>query len=114
MRHQVKAFHEPCSFAKVSALIESAFFSQPQPAAGSDRPAPPTDPAFYRPWVEQVWQAFGQERLLFGSNWPVSLRAGSYADVLAAIRPLVAEHGPEAERWFFAEAAQAPYRWRQG
>lgn len=114
VRQVEAAAARPNLFLKVSALIESAFYSQPQPAAGSERPAPPTDPAFYRPWVEQVWQAFGQERLLFGSNWPVSLRAGSYADVLAVIRPLVAEHGPEAERWFFAEAAQAAYRWRQG
>jgi hypothetical protein len=41
------------------------------------------------------------------------LRAGSYADVLAVIRPLVGEHGPEAERWFFADAAQTAYRWQQ-
>jgi hypothetical protein len=34
--------------------------------------------------------------------------------VLDVIRPLVAERGPEAERWFFAEAAQAAYRWQQG
>ena len=104
----------PNVFLKVSALIESAFYSQPEPVAGSERSAPPTDPAFYRPWVEQVWQAFGKQRLLFGSNWPVSLRAGSYADVLAVIRPLVAEYGPEAERWFFADAAQAAYQWQQG
>ena len=101
-------------FMKVSALIESAYFSQAQPADGSDRPPPPTDPDRYRPWVDRVWQSFGQRRLLFGSNWPVSLRAGSYADVLDVIRPLVAERGPEAERWFFAEAAQAAYRWQQG
>lgn len=107
------AADRPNLFLKVSALIESAFNSQQQPADGSERPAPPTDPAFYRPWVTQVWQAFGQERLLFGSNWPVSLRAGSYADVLAVIRPLVAEHGRDAERWFFAEASEAAYRWRQ-
>ena len=112
---QVKAAAaRPNVFLKVSALIESAFHSQPRPADGSERSALPTDPDFYRPWIEQVWQAFGKQRLLFGSNWPVSLRAGSYADVLAVIRPLVAEHGPEAERWFFADAAQAAYRWQQG
>ena len=104
----------PNVFLKVSALIESAFYSQPEPAAGSERTAPPIDPDFYRPWMKQVWQAFGKQRLLFGSNWPVSLRAGSYADVLAVIRPLVAEYGPEAERWFFADAAQAAYQWQQG
>jgi len=113
VRQVETAAARPNLFLKVSALIESAFYAQPQPADGSERPAPPTDPGFYRPWVEQVWRAFGQKRLLFGSNWPVSLRAGSYADVLAVIRPLVAEHGPEAERWFFADAAQSAYRWQQ-
>ncbi len=104
----------PNVFLKVSALLESAYFSQAQPADGSDRPPPPTDPDRYRPWVDRVWRAFGQRRLLFGSNWPVALRAGSYADVLNVIRPLVAERGSEAERWFFAEAAQAAYRWQRG
>ncbi len=46
-----------------------------------------------------------------GSNWPVSNRASSYAEVLGIVKPYVARKGPEAERWFYAEASRAAYRW---
>jgi hypothetical protein len=41
----------------------------------------------------------------------VSNRASSYAEVLGIVKPYVARKGPEAERWFYAEASRAAYRW---
>jgi len=91
-------------FMKVSALAELA--------AGAAGPAgPPTDSAFYTPWLETVWEAFGAPRLLFGSNWPVSNRATGYANVLGIVTPFVRAAGPAAERSFFHDASQAAYRW---
>jgi len=90
-------------FLKVSALMEAAH-------AAHDGKAP-RDPAFYEPWLDAVWEAFGDGRLLYGSNWPVSDKAGTYAEVLAIVRPYVAARGPVAERQFFAGAARAAYRW---
>lgn len=46
--------------------------------------------AHLRPFVEHVLEQFGPQRVLFGSDWPVSLRAGSYAATLSAARQLVA------------------------
>ncbi|MGH9628791.1 MAG: amidohydrolase family protein [Bryobacteraceae bacterium] len=47
------------------------------------------------PYVEHVMRLFGPERLLFGSDWPVCLLAGSWKEVLAAftqaVGPLPAE-----------------------
>ena len=37
------------------------------------------------PYVEEVVRAFGAERLMFGSDWPVCTLAGSYARVLTAL-----------------------------
>ncbi len=37
-----------------------------------------------RPYVQHVLQLFGPERLMFGSDWPVCLLAGSWKKVLAA------------------------------
>ena len=48
---------------------------------------------------------------MYGSNWPVSDKAASYAEVLGIVPPYVARKGPEAERWFYAEASRAAYRW---
>ncbi|MEO6084240.1 MAG: amidohydrolase family protein [Umezawaea sp.] len=50
-----------------------------------------------RPAFEVVLDAFGPERLMFGSDWPVCLLAAEYADVVAAARELTGELS-DAER----------------
>jgi L-fuconolactonase len=42
-------------------------------------------PGDLRPFVSRVAAWFGVERLLFGSDWPVCLLAGSYHAVLGAL-----------------------------
>ena len=32
----------------------------------------PADVEFYRPVLDAVWERFGEERVIYGSNWPVS------------------------------------------
>jgi len=36
----------------------------------------------FRPYVETVLEAFGTDRLMIGSDWPVCLLAGNYDDIL--------------------------------
>jgi predicted TIM-barrel fold metal-dependent hydrolase len=98
------AAQHPNVFMKVSAMAENA-------AHTMKLQKPPLDPAFYVPWLDAAWAAFGEKRLMFGSNWPVSNKASSYAEVLDIVKPYVARKGPEAERWFYAEASRAAYRW---
>jgi L-fuconolactonase len=43
-------------------------------------------PEELRPFVETAVELFGPRRLMFGSDWPVCLVAGSYAQVLTALR----------------------------
>lgn len=35
----------------------------------------------FRPYLDVVFEAFGEDRLMYGSDWPVCLHAGSYARV---------------------------------
>ena len=35
----------------------------------------------FKPYLDTVFEAFGPDRLMFGSDWPVCLLAGSYAQV---------------------------------
>ena len=37
-----------------------------------------------RPWFETALEAFGPERTVLGTNWPVDRMSSSYGDVLAA------------------------------
>ena len=49
-----------------------------------------------RPYAETVLEAFGAERVMFGSDWPVCTVAASYGQVLAAAEELTAGlSGPE-------------------
>jgi L-fuconolactonase len=41
-------------------------------------------PSDLAPYIERVADWFGDERLLFGSDWPVCLLAASYGDVVDA------------------------------
>ncbi len=39
----------------------------------------------FRPYLDVVFEAFGVERLMFGSDWPVCLLAGSYEQVFRLV-----------------------------
>lgn len=91
-------------FMKVSGMAESARRSLKVAK-------PPVEPGFYLPWLEASWKAFGERRLMYGSNWPVSDLAATYAEVFGIVAPFVRSRGPDAERWFFTEASRLAYRW---
>ena len=67
-------------FMKVSSLVEGV-----GPRGG----AIPEDLAHYRPALEVLWEAFGEDRLVFGSNWPVSAPCAP----LATVHRLAVEFG---------------------
>lgn len=35
----------------------------------------------FHPYLDVVWEAFGEDRVMFGSDWPVCLMAASYEEV---------------------------------
>lgn len=46
----------------------------------------PWQKADFAPYVKHALDVFGAERILFGSDWPVCLQAGSFPDMLEAMR----------------------------
>lgn len=87
-------------YCKVSALVEQ-----------TDRGTrPPLDPAFYRPVVGALREAFGPSRLLFASNWPVCERFATLAQVTKLARDLAADWGADAAAGFVRGNALAAYR----
>lgn len=46
-------------------------------------------PADLRPYVDHVVDAFGPERIMFGSDWPVALQAATYQTVYDTARALL-------------------------
>jgi L-fuconolactonase len=48
-------------------------------------------PADLAPYIDTVLTAFGPERLMIGSDWPVCLLAGEYASVIAIVGDAIAQ-----------------------
>src|SRR5215469_16194254 len=65
-----------------------------------------------RPPIHTALQVFGEDRLIFGSDWPVCLLAASYERVLAAARACLSELTPAAREAVFGANARRAYRLR--
>lgn len=50
-----------------------------------------------KPYIDVVFESFGTDKLMFGSDWPVCLLAGSYSQVIGLIEDYV-KHFDEKER----------------
>ncbi len=71
----------------------------------------PEDASFYRPALDELWETFGSNRLIYGSNWPVSDKVAPYATALTIATEYFASKGPEAAEKFFWKNSKAAYRW---
>lgn len=64
-----------------------------------------------RPYIDHVVQCFGFDRIMFGSDWPVCLCAGSYDQVIGALREVLASSlNEENEAKLFGGNAQRFYK----
>ena len=65
----------------------------------------------YHPVLDHLWDVFGQDRLIYGSDWPNSDPWGTYAQVLNIVQTYFAGKGRSAEEKFFWKNSMAAYRW---
>lgn len=80
----------PRVYAKVSGLY---------PPAGTD----------LRPWVDHAVEAFGPERLMLGSDWPVAELAGGFDPVWSSLVEVVDGYGPAVAEHLRSATAQRFY-----
>lgn len=92
-------------WCKLSALVEGT---------GKRDQQAPTDLAYYRPVLDAAWEAFGADRLMFGSNWPVSDHAAPFATVYGLAASYVKGKGGEAVAKVFGANAKAAYQLGRG
>jgi predicted TIM-barrel fold metal-dependent hydrolase len=71
----------------------------------------PTDPNVYREWLDQLWNIFGENRVMFGSDWPNSEHVGTYADVMTVAQAYVKGKSAAAIDKVFWKNSAAAYRW---
>jgi L-fuconolactonase len=62
------------------------------------------------PFVRHVANCFGEDRLIFGSDWPVCLLAGSYGEIKGALEACLAKLGASVREKALGANAKAAYR----
>ena len=61
------------------------------------------------PYMNVVFEAFGPNRIIYGSDWPVCLVAGSYSQVLNVAKAFAGQLSKDERELFFYKNAQRIY-----
>jgi predicted TIM-barrel fold metal-dependent hydrolase len=88
-------------FCKISGLVEGS---------GRSDGTAPRQVEFYQPVLDVVWKLFGEDRLVYGSNWPVSERFAECATVQRIVSDYFETKGRPVLEKFFWKNAQAVYK----
>ena len=70
-----------------------------------------TDPDFYRPGLDVLFDQFGPDRLVFGSNWPVSDLIAPYEYVHGVVSEYFATKSRDVAEKYFWRNSHTAYRW---
>lgn len=71
----------------------------------------PLDLNFYRSRLDELCDIFGEDRLLYGSDWPNSDHWGTYTQVLHVVREYFTAKGKTAAEKYFWKNSVAAYHW---
>lgn len=82
-QHIRELAENPNVYCKVSGLVTEADWQR-------------WTPDDCKPYLDVVFDAFGVDRLMFGSDWPVCLLAGTYSQVTALIADYAQQLAPRA------------------
>ena len=69
-------------YCKISGLFQQ-----------SHRQPSPTNVDFYKSTLDVLTAEFGEDRLIYGSNWPVTMRGGKYGDFKQVVMDYYAPRG---------------------
>ncbi len=73
----------------------------------------PLDLNFYRSRLDELFDIFGEDRLLYGSDWPNSDHWATYPQVLGVVREYFTAKGQVVAEKYFWKNSVAAYRWRR-
>ena len=67
-------------------------------------------PENIRPYLDVIMEAFGPERILIGSDWPVCLVAGKYSEVMQVVIDYISTFSEKEQALMLGENAAKAYR----
>jgi len=96
----VKSFRAAAKHQNVTCKISALYGRvKKQPA--------PRDIGFYKEVLDLAWECYGEDRLIYGSDWPVTRTSGDYASVLKLTRAYFDNKGQAVSaKLFYKNAAR--------
>jgi L-fuconolactonase len=92
------AAKHPNVYCKVSALVEQ-----------TGQKEVPREAKYYRPVLDTLWELFGEDRLVYGSNWPVSNGGTPYETVVGIVKDYFGAKGEKVAAKFFSVNCRTAY-----
>lgn len=66
----------------------------------------------YKEHLDQLWSLFGEDRMLFGSDWPNSDQLADYDQTFGVAQRYIATRNAQAQEKYFWKNSCAAYQWR--
>jgi L-fuconolactonase len=70
-------------------------------------------PTFAQETLSALWDVFGEDQVLYASDWPNSDHHATYTETIAVVRDFVKPKVRKAEEKFFWKNSVAAYHWRR-
>jgi L-fuconolactonase len=70
-----------------------------------------TDPALYKPTLDYLFEIFGENQVLFGSDWPNQLAADNLPAIVKIVQDYFTTKGRTAAEKYFWRNSLAAYKW---
>lgn len=64
-----------------------------------------------KPWLDELWGIFGEDRVMFGSDWPHETRTRPFRTIMRVAREYMAAKGRAAEEKVFWRNSATIYKW---
>lgn len=71
------------------------------------------DPAYYREHLDEIWNTFGEDHILFGSDWPNSDHVAGFSETLTLVQEYMSHKTVTAREKFYWKNSIAAYRWHK-
>jgi L-fuconolactonase len=72
-----------------------------------------TNPHFYQESLDTLWNIFGEDHVLFGSDWPNGDHVAPYAQTFTIVNGYISQKGQAAAEKYFWKNSIAAYKWHR-
>ncbi|MDR3702018.1 MAG: amidohydrolase family protein [Candidatus Sulfopaludibacter sp.] len=100
-RNLLELAHRPTVYIKISEVLRVVDGK------------PVTDPGVYKAQLDHFFEIFGEDKLIFGSDWPNSVAVDNLPAIVGIVKDYFHGKGQAAAEKYFWKNSQAAYQWKR-